>query len=161
MSNPPPWDQNQGWGPNDADPFGRPAPFDAPPPGSVPPPPGSVPPPPVPYPHHWGQPDPRVPFGSPPPGTMAYGRMPTGYKPDNYLWATILTTVICCFPVGAFGIYFSSKVDSAWFNGDAAGAHDASRLAKNCAIASLIVGLVIVILVLVLVATVDSDPSTY
>ena len=154
MSNPPPWDPNRGWGPNDSDPFGQPAPFETPPPGSVPPPP-------VPYPQHAGQYDGRVPFGSPPPGTVAYGQMPTGYKPDNYLWATIITTVLCCLPIGAFGIYFSSKVDSCWFNGDTAGAHDNSRLAKNCSIASLVVGLVIMVLVFVLALAVDPDSTSY
>lgn len=38
--------------------------------------------------------------------------------PSNYLWASILSTIFCCFPLGIVGIVFSMKVSKAYYNGD-------------------------------------------
>lgn len=64
-------------------------------------------------------------------------------KPDNYLVWTILSTVLCCIPVGAVGIYYSSQVDSAWNRGDYSGAMRNSENAKTYAIISACVSIVV------------------
>lgn len=58
----------------------------------------------------------------------------TPQKPDNYLVWAILTTVMCCMPLGIVSIVNSTKVDSLWAAGDHAGAIKASEDAKKWAI---------------------------
>lgn len=49
-------------------------------------------------------------------------------KPDNYLAWSILTTILCCLPLGIVAIIKSGKVDSLW----AEGRHDeAIQTAKD------------------------------
>ena len=38
-------------------------------------------------------------------------------KPDNYLVWAILSTVLCCLPLGIVAIIKASKVDSLWAQG--------------------------------------------
>ena len=59
--------------------------------------------------------------------------------PDNWLWATIVITIMCCSPVAAVGIYFSSQVEGRWQQGDYAGAKSASDTARNLALAGAVV----------------------
>lgn len=59
--------------------------------------------------------------------------------PDNWLWATIVITIMCCSPVAAVGIYFSSQVEGRWEQGDYAGAKSASDTARNLALAGAVV----------------------
>lgn len=66
--------------------------------------------------------------------------------PDNWMWATILATLLCCLPLGAVGIYYSSQVESLWYRGDYPGAQDASDKAKNLAIASVVVSAAFILL---------------
>lgn len=66
--------------------------------------------------------------------------------PDNWMWATILTTLLCCLPLGAVGIYYSSQVESRWYRGDYQGAQDASNKAKNLSLASVIVSVALIVL---------------
>jgi hypothetical protein len=69
-------------------------------------------------------------------------------KPDNfYLW-TILSTVLCCLPVGVVGIVYSSRVDSLWAQGKFAEAIDASNKAKMWAIISAVCGIIAILAVL-------------
>jgi hypothetical protein len=55
------------------------------------------------------------------------------------VWA-ILTTVLCCLPLGIVSIVFSSQVNSKWALGDAAGAQASSAKAKRFAIIGAIIG---------------------
>ena len=77
-------------------------------------------------------------------------------KPDNYLVWAILSTSLCCLPVGIVAIVKSSKVDSLWYAGNHAEAIQASNDAKKWAKISAIVGLVgsllYIILYVILVA---------
>jgi hypothetical protein len=53
------------------------------------------------------------------------------------VWA-ILSTVLCCLPLGVASIVFSTQVNSKWALGDVAGAQEASDKAKKFAIWSAI-----------------------
>lgn len=87
---------------------------------------------------------PPPPFGAPPgyggPPSFGYG---AGQPPNNYLVWAILTTILCCLPLGVVSIVFSSQVNSKWAMGDAQGALKASNNARNFAIASAVAVLVI------------------
>lgn len=124
--------------------------FETPPPSDasnepVPPPPPGVPTPPMTPPPSTPPPStPPPPFGGPPgyggPPSFGYG---AGQPPNNYLVWAILTTILCCLPLGVVSIVFSSQVNSKWAMGDAQGALKASNNARNFAIASAVAALVI------------------
>ena len=68
---------------------------------------------------------------------------PAGYAPGsvpNYLWQSIVVTVLCCLPFGVVSIVYAAKVDSLLIRGDIVGATAASKSAKNWAIAGLASG---------------------
>ena len=75
---------------------------------------------------------------------------PGGQKPDNHMIWAILSTVLCCIPLGAFAIYYASKVDSTWAMGDAAGAEEYAEKAKKFAIASACTSLVFSIIYVII-----------
>lgn len=78
---------------------------------------------------------------SQPTGPGQYGAQPPLQSPpDNYLVWAILTTVLCCLPLGIPAIVFASQVNSKWAVGDVAGAMDASRKAKQFSMWAAIVG---------------------
>ncbi len=80
----------------------------------------------------------------------APGLAPAGMaEPPNYLWQSIVVTVLCCLPFGIPAIIFSTKVKPAFQLGDYAAAADASKKAKMWCIVALIVGLVVNILVFI------------
>lgn len=89
----------------------------------------------------------------PPPGQPPYGGVPSygggyaaGPPPDNYLVWAILSTVLCCLPLGVVSIIFSTQVNTKWGQGDYAGAQESSRKAKNFAIYSVIAAAVLAVL---------------
>lgn len=57
------------------------------------------------------------------------------------VWS-ILTTVLCCLPLGIVAIVYSNKVDNLWYAKDYAGAVEAAKNAKTFCFISLGVGLV-------------------
>ena len=68
------------------------------------------------------------------------------------MWA-ILSTVLCCLPVGIASIVFAAQVDSKWSSGDYQGARESSEKAKKFAILSAVLaaaGYVVVFLLLAL-----------
>jgi uncharacterized membrane protein YozB (DUF420 family) len=92
---------------------------------------GSTPPPPPP----------------PPPSSSPYGGQGAqGAPPPNYLVWAILTTILCCLPLGVVSIVFSTQVNSKWALGDVAGAQEASAKAKKFATWSAIAWAVVVVL---------------
>ena len=84
-------------------------------------------------------------YGYGQPQGYGYGQ-PQGEPPPNHLVWAILSTVLCCLPLGIASIVFSSQVNSKWAQGDVAGAHASSRKAKQFAIWAAIVSLVLVVL---------------
>ena len=154
--------------PPPADPFGAP-----PVPPAAPSPYGSP---------QYGQP-PQQPqygepqYGSPQYGQPQYGAAPqygaspyqpgyaAGPPPNNYLVWAILTTILCCLPLGIVSIVFSSQVNTKWAQGDFEGAQKSSIRARQFAMWSAIalgVGVVLYfILVAIIVAAGGSMDSTY
>ena len=123
---PPPYGQppgQPGWGPPPGAPPGQPPPYGQP---------------------HYGQPPPYgAPYGQPgypPPG---YGTPPPAGKPDNYLVWAVLSTLLCCLPLGVASIVFASQVNSKWAAGDFHGAVQSSEKAKRFAIFSAGAGVIL------------------
>src|SRR5690606_22332804 len=94
--------------------------------GGYPPPPGAYPPPP-----------PGGPGGPTPPNT--------------HLVMAILTTILCCLPLGVVSIVYATQVNSKWAAGDYQGAMAASESARKWWLASLISGIVLIVLWLLFV----------
>jgi hypothetical protein len=51
-------------------------------------------------------------------------------NPPNYLWQSIVCTLLCCLPFGVAGIVYAAKVDGLAATGKAAEALEASNKAK-------------------------------
>ncbi|WP_019137285.1 CD225/dispanin family protein [Cellulomonas massiliensis] len=101
----------------------------------------------------------------PPPSASPYPaggyQQPAGPPPNNYLVWAILSTVLCCLPLGIASIVFSTQVNSKWQMGDVAGAQASADKAKKFAIWSAIAGVVVGGIYLALVfAGVLSQSST-
>ena len=69
-----------------------------------------------------------------------------GGKPDSNLIMAIITTVLCCVPVGGYAIYLAIQSDQAWKNGDAATAAEFGAKARQFSIYAVIAGLVVGVL---------------
>ena len=75
-----------------------------------------------------------------------------GKKPDNYLVLAIVSTVLCCLPLGIVSIIHSTKVDNLWNSGQYAEANRASNQAKQFAIFSAVAAAIVWILYFGLIA---------
>lgn len=80
------------------------------------------------------------------------GRNAPGAKPDNYLVFAIITTVLCCLPLGIVSIIHSTKVDNLWNSGQYVEATAASNQAKQFAIYAAIAGVIVWGIYLMMVA---------
>ena len=68
---------------------------------------------------------------------------PVNQKPSNYLVWSILSIVLCCWPVGIAAVVYAAKVDSLWGQGRYDESRAASEKAKNLTIISAICGVVV------------------
>jgi hypothetical protein len=71
------------------------------------------------------------------------GNPNAGAKPDNYLLWAIISTVLCCLPLGIVSIIHSTKVDNLWNEGQYDEAKKASNQARQFAIYSAIAAVVV------------------
>lgn len=62
----------------------------------------------------------------------------------NYLWQSIVVTIVCCWPLGIPAIIFAAKVDGLVAKGDTAGALEASKKAKKWCLITLCAGLLVI-----------------
>ena len=76
--------------------------------------------------------------------------LPQGPPPDNYLVWAILTTILCCLPLGIVSIIKSTQVNEKWRAGDYDGATRASADAKKFAMWSAIAAGIVWVLYLIL-----------
>jgi len=67
--------------------------------------------------------------------------------PENYLVWSIITTILCCWPIGIFSIINAAKVNSAYIAGDYEGSLKASSNAKKLMILNICAGVIIYIIV--------------
>lgn len=71
----------------------------------------------------------------------------------NYLWQSILVTILCCWPLGIPAIVYAAKVDGLAAKGDIPGAMAASANAKKWSIIALVSGIVVLVIYAVIMAT--------
>lgn len=88
---------------------------------------------------------------TPPPATGSSGSttipprpapQPAAAKPDSLLIWSILSTVLCCLPLGIVAIVYSTRVDPLWDKGAYEEAYQAAKNAKTWCILSVVLGLV-------------------
>ncbi len=71
----------------------------------------------------------------------------------NYLWQSIVVTILCCWPFGIPAIIYAAKVDGLKARGDIPGAMAASASAKTWCMVAAGIWLVLVVLWLVIVGS--------
>ena len=74
--------------------------------------------------------------------------------PDNNMVWAILSTVLCCLPLGVVAIIKASKVEQLWYQGFHAEAQKAADEAKNWAIwsaVSVAIGLVLYFIIVFII----------
>jgi hypothetical protein len=74
----------------------------------------------------------------------------------NYLWQSIVVTVLCCLPAGIPAIVYSTRVQNLQQLGDIQGALDASRKARTWCIVSagVTVAALVLYIIVVIIAVV-------
>ena len=80
-------------------------------------------------------------------------------KPNNNLIFAIVTTVLCCLPLGGLAIYYAIQSDSAYNAGDLQAAEANGKSARNWSIAGVVlgaVGTIIYVILMVIGAVADS-----
>jgi hypothetical protein len=78
----------------------------------------------------------------------------TSKPPDNNLVWAIVSTVLCCWPLGVVSIIKSAKVNTLWAQGDYEGAQksadDAKKWAIYSGIGAAVFSVIIIIIAIVL-----------
>lgn len=105
----------------------------APPAGYAPPAAYQPPAPPAAY------PPPAQPYGYAPPSGQY---QPAMAMPPNYLWQSIVVTLLCCWPLGIPAIVFATQVGKKYGMGDYAGAAAASKKARTWMTVALVLGVI-------------------
>lgn len=77
------------------------------------------------------------------------------FVPNNLVWA-ILTTLLCCLPLGIVSIVYAAKVDGLVASGNLPAAQAAATSAKNWAIAAAVVGPALLLVYFFLIAGVGA-----
>jgi hypothetical protein len=77
-----------------------------------------------------------------------------GMAVPNYLWQSIVVTILCCWPLGIPAIVYAAKVDGLKARGDIHGAIAASNSAKNWCLAALIGWIVIIVIYVIIMVSV-------
>ncbi len=108
-------------------------------------------------------PPPSMPPSMPPQGPpmgAPYGG--AGKAPNNNLVLAIITTVLCCLPLGVWGIVKAAEVNGKWERGDFAGAQASAALAKKVSLIGIGVGVVGIALyvIFIVVLGVNAGSST-
>ncbi len=111
-----------------------------------------------------GDPTPKEPNTvRPPSGLMPDRPQPVvpavGRAPDNNLVLAIITTVLCCLPLGIVAIVNASKVNQLWGQGRYDEARVAAENAKKFALWGAIAGVVVIVLYIGFSVALDSGSS--
>lgn len=110
-------------------------------------------------------PQPPSPYQQQPPAQLyappqAGGQYYGGQPISNYLWQSIVVTLLCCLPFGIVAIVYASGVDGKVSMGDIPGAQRASNSAKNWCIAAVVTSLVAIIAYFIFVFAVVGGAAT-
>jgi len=70
-------------------------------------------------------------------------------KPSSNMTLAVLTTILCCLPLGIVAIIYASKVDGRYLAGDYAGALSASKNARTWSIIGIVGAAIIMIIYLI------------
>jgi hypothetical protein len=106
-------------------------------------------------PQYGGQPQ----YGQPAYGQPAYGA-PQGPPPDNNLVWAILSTVLCCLPLGIVAIIKSTQVSTLWAQGQFAEAQKSAEDAKKFAMWGAIAGVVVILAYVIFFVVLGTAAST-
>ncbi len=63
-------------------------------------------------------------------------------KPNNWLWQSIVATILCCLIFGVVGIIYAAKVDSLYYRGRYEEAEQAAKKAKMWTLIAVVFGVV-------------------
>ncbi len=63
-------------------------------------------------------------------------------KPNNWLWQSIVATILCCLVFGVVGIIYAAKVDSLYYKGQYDEAERAAKRAKMWTLIAVVSGVV-------------------
>lgn len=74
-------------------------------------------------------------------------------KPANWLWQSIVATIVCCLPFGIVGIVYAARVDSLYYNRRYEEAENFAKKAKAWTIAAIVAGLLYLIIWAIVMAT--------
>lgn len=74
-------------------------------------------------------------------------------KPNNWLWQSIVVTILCCLPLGIVGIVYAAKVDSLYYNAQYDASERAAGIAKMWSVIAFTVGILYVLLWIILFST--------
>ena len=98
----------------------------------------------------------------PPAMGVPYGG--AGTAPNNNLVLAIITTVLCCLPLGVWGIIKAAEVNGKWERGDYAGAQASAALAKKVSLIGIgvgFVGIALYVIFIVVLGVNAGSSSTY
>lgn len=104
-------------------------------------------------------------YGAPAPSPYSAPVAPYSPTPSqgadipNYLWQSIVVTILCCWPLGIPAIVFAAKVDGLKSRGDIAGAIQASANAKRWTWIAFGSGLAIMLIYIVFVVAMGASGS--
>ena len=92
-------------------------------------------------------------------GAQGGGFGAPGPAPDNNMVWAILSTVLCCLPLGIVAIVKAANVNSLWAQGQYAAAQQASDDAKKFAMWGAIAGIVVVVLYVIFIFVIGGAAS--
>ncbi|WP_432412086.1 CD225/dispanin family protein [Rasiella sp. SM2506] len=82
--------------------------------------------------------------------------------PDNHMVWAILSTILCCMPLGVVAIIKASKVEQLWYQGFYAEAQKAADDAKKWSIYSAVsIGALVILYIIVMIAIFALQGATY
>jgi len=95
---------------------------------------------------------------APPP--PPYDQTGAGAPPNNNLVWAILSTILCCLPLGILAIVKASQVNSLWAQGQYDAARKSADDARKWSVWGAVIGLVLGIVYLIVVIVVNGSSSS-
>lgn len=79
---------------------------------------------------------------------------PVSPPPNNHMAFAIITTIMCCLPLGIVSIVKAAEVNSLWAQGHSAAARASAESARKWALWSLLVSVIVWVLVVIFYAVI-------